>query len=273
GLHRALLRGRELGCETIQLFTKSARQWAARDLRPEEVDRFRQVGRETAIAPVIAHEAYLTNLAAPQAELFEKSVEAFYRELLRAEQLGIPLLVVHPGFHLGAGEAAGLARVVEAIDRVHARGGALRVQIVLESTSGQGTAIGYTLEHLAALREGVRDPERVGICLDTAHLFAAGYDFRTEAGYAGMMARFEALLGLAALKVIHLNDSKKGLGSRIDRHEHIGQGAIGLEGLAHFLRDPRLHPLPMILETPKETEAADARNLAVLRRLRATPGV
>lgn len=268
GLHRALLRGREIGCETIQLFTKSARQWAAKELRPQEVDLFQQTRRETGIGPVIAHEAYLANLAAPQPDLFRKSLDAFSQELLRAELLGIPFLVVHPGFHLGAGEEAGLARVVEAIHRAHQRGEGLRTEIVLEVTSGQGSSVGYAFEHLAYILEMTQDPGRVGVCLDTAHLFAAGYDFRTEAGYAQMMERFDALVGLPALKVIHLNDSRKELGSRVDRHEHIGQGAIGLGGLAHFLRDPRLAHLPIILETPKEEEGADERNLAMLRKLR-----
>lgn len=267
GLHRALLRGRETGCEAIQLFTKSARQWAARELSPQEVDLFKQTCQQTGIWPVIAHEAYLANLAAPQPDLFGKSLEAFYQELLRAELLDIPFLVVHPGFHLGAGEEAGLARVVEAIHRVHERGGGLQTSIVLEITSGQGSSIGCTFEHLAYILEKAGEPGRVGVCLDTAHLFAAGYDFRAEEGYAQMMERFALLVGFPALKVIHLNDSKKGLGSRVDRHEHIGRGTIGLGGLAHFLRDPRLDHLPMILETPKDEEGADERNLAVLREL------
>lgn len=268
GLHRALLRGKEIGCETIQLFTKSARQWAAKELHSQEAELFQQTCRETGICPVIAHEAYLANLAAPQPDLFRRSLEAFYHELLRAEILAIPYLVVHPGFHLGAGEEAGLARVVEAIHRVNERGGGLRTGIVLEVTSGQGSSIGYAFEHLAYILERTREPGRVGVCLDTAHLFAAGYDFRTEEGYARMMQQFDSLVGLSALKVIHLNDSKKELGTRVDRHEHIGRGTIGLSGLAHFLRDPRLDPLPMILETPKDEEGADEHNLAVLRKLR-----
>jgi len=186
--------------------------------------------------------------------------------LQRCEWLGIPYLVVHPGAHMGAGESPGLQRIAAAIDRIHGATASNQVTMVLEVTAGQGTALAYKFEHFAALLDQVDAPNRLGFCLDTCHLLAAGYDFRTRQGYDQMMEAWEALVGIGRIRVIHLNDSKKDLGSRVDRHEHIGQGYIGTQGFEFLLNDPRLAELPMVLETPKD-DNADVRNLATLRRL------
>lgn len=270
GLDQAPLRGRQVGCDTIQVFTKSNRQWHARRLSDREVEAFKATLKATGIGPVVAHDCYLVNLAAPRGPLWKKSVAAFRVELERAGRLGIPYLVTHPGSHVGAGEAEGIRRVAEALNVLHAalprRGG---VQILLETTAGQGTSLGYRFEQLAAILEGVEQADRVGICLDTCHVFAAGYDIRSAEGYRKTLAEFTACLGLARLKAIHLNDSKGGLGSRVDRHEHIGEGRLGLGPFRRILSDPRLRRVPMILETPKGDDfiTADRRNLARLRRL------
>jgi deoxyribonuclease-4 len=269
GLGLAPVRGREAGCEAIQIFTKSNRQWQAKPLAEADVAAFKANLADTGIGPVVAHDCYLLNLAAPQAATWTRSVEAFRVELDRAERLGIPYLVTHPGSHLGAGEADGIARVALALNTLHAARPDHRVQILLETTAGQGSSLGHRFEQLAAILDRVERPERLGLCLDTCHLFAAGYDIRTAEGYAAVMRELEACLGLARVKAIHLNDSKAGLGSRVDRHEHIGRGHLGLEAFRPLLNDPRLRRVPMILETPKEPDpvTADRANLARLRRL------
>jgi deoxyribonuclease IV len=266
GVEKAVLRGQEVGCETMQIFTKNSNQWKAKPLPTREVTAFRQACQSAGIGPVVAHSAYLINLAAPDEALYKKSIEAFLDELQRCEWLGIPYLVVHPGAHMGAGESPGLQRIAAAIDRIHGATASNQVTMVLEVTAGQGTALAYKFEHFAALLDQVDAPNRLGFCLDTCHLLAAGYDFRTRQGYDQMMEAWEALVGIGRIRVIHLNDSKKDLGSRVDRHEHIGQGYIGTQGFEFLLNDPRLAELPMVLETPKD-DNADVRNLATLRRL------
>jgi deoxyribonuclease-4 len=269
GLDRAPLRGRQAGCDTIQLFTKSNRQWRAKPLSDREVNGFKANLEATGIGPVVAHDCYLVNLAAPRATLWRKSVAAFRTELERAERLGIPYLVTHPGSHAGAGEAEGIARVAEALNVLHAALPHHRVQVLLETTAGQGTSLGCRFEQLAAILAQVERADRLGICLDTCHVFAAGYDIRSAEGYRKTMRELETCLGLARLKAIHLNDSKQALGSRVDRHEHIGEGRLGLAAFRRLLNDPRLRRVPMILETPKGDDPvrADRRNLARLRRL------
>lgn len=269
GMDRAPLRGQQVGCDTIQVFTKSNRQWQAKPLSDSEVAAFQANLRATGIGPVVAHDCYLVNLAAPKGPVRKKSLAAFRVEMERAERLGIPYLVMHPGQHLGAGEAEGIKRVAEAVNRLHAALPESRVQILLETTAGQGSSLGYRFEQLAAILDQVERAERVGICLDTCHVFAAGYDIASPAGYRRTMRELDACLGLARLKVIHLNDSQKGLGSRVDRHTHIGQGALGVEAFRLILTDPRLRRVPMILETPTDGDfvKADRLNLARLRRL------
>lgn len=266
GVDKAAVRGQEVGCEAIQIFTKNSNQWKAKPLAAAEIQAFHQTCEAARIAPVIAHSAYLINLAAADDALYEKSIQAFRDELHRCDLLDIPYLVVHPGAHMGLGEEWGLRRVAAAINRVHREAPALRASIVLEVTAGQGTTLAYKFEHFAVILEQVAAAERLGFCLDTCHVLAAGYDFRTRRGYDQMMDAWDDLVGIARLRVIHLNDSKKDLGSRVDRHEHIGQGYIGTKGFEFLLNDRRLAELPMVLETPKDDDA-DVRNLRTLRGL------
>jgi deoxyribonuclease-4 len=269
GVDQAPLRGRAVGCDAIQVFTKSNRQWRSRPLGDEEVEAFRRNVKATGIRPVVAHDCYLLNLAAPAAAIWKRSVAAFREELERAERLGIPYLVTHPGSHLAAGETEGIARVAEALNVVHAALPNHRVRVLLETTAGQGTSLGYRFEQLAAILERVEAAHRVGICLDTCHLFAAGYDLRSPAGYRQTLRALATCVGVARVRAIHLNDSRQGLGSRVDRHAHIGKGRLGLAAFGLLLNDPRFRRVPMILETPKGEDlvTADRRNLARLRRL------
>jgi len=269
GLDRAPLRGKQVGCDTIQVFTKSNRQWRAKRISDQEVEAFKANLAATGIGPVVAHDCYLVNLAAPRRAVWKKSVAAFRVELEGAERLGIPYLVTHPGSHAGAGEAEGMRRVAEALNVLHAALPGAGVRILLETTAGQGSSLGHRFEQLAAILAGVDQADRVGVCLDTCHVFAAGYDIRTRDGYRKTVEDLDACLGLRRLQAIHLNDSKGGLGSRVDRHEHIGEGRLGLAPFRRLLNDPRLRRVPMILETPKDDDfvAADRRNLARLRRL------
>jgi len=270
GVSKALARGKDAGCATIQIFTKNASQWAVKPLDPEEVKRFRDACETTGIGPVVAHNSYLINLASPDDALYKKSIEAMKIELDRAEELGLPYVVGHPGAHVGSGEAKGLKRIARAIDKIHAKTKKHRVELLLETTAGQGTCLGARFEHLAEIIGMVKAPERVGVCLDTCHIFTAGYDIRTKAAYSKTMRAFNKVIGLDKLKVIHLNDSLKEFDSHRDRHAHIGKGFIGLEGFGSVMTDRRLKKIPKILETPKgEDLAEDRMNLAVLRKLAA----
>ncbi len=269
GVDLAPLRGKQVGCRTIQLFTKSSNQWRARSLPSEEIDRFRANLQAAAIAPAVAHGAYLINLASTDPALHQRSMAACLEELERAEALGIPYLVIHPGAHMGAGEEAGLRQVANSLRELLKRTKGCRVQVVLETTAGQGTALGYRFEQIALLLDQISLPERTGVCLDTCHLFAAGYDIRTLDDYHSVLRVFDQVVGIPSLKVIHVNDCKKDLGCRVDRHEHIGKGTIGLDAFRCMVTDPRLRGIPMIIETPKDSDfvTADRRNLETLRGL------
>lgn len=269
GVDLAPLRGQQVGCRTIQLFTKSSNQWRARSLPSEEIDRFRANLQAAAIAPAVAHGAYLINLASTNPALHQKSMAACLEELERAEALGIPYLVIHPGAHMGAGEEAGLRQVANSLRELLKRTKGCRVQAVLETTAGQETTLGYRFEQIALLLDQIGLPERTGVCLDTCHLFAAGYDIRTLDDYHGVLRVFDQVVGIPFLRVIHVNDCKKELGCRVDRHEHIGKGTIGLEAFRCLVTDPRLRGIPMIIETPKDDDfvIADRRNLETLRGL------
>jgi deoxyribonuclease-4 len=271
GLHRAFDRARSVGCDAVQIFVKSNRAWAVKPLTDEDVARFRARAEETGIQPVVGHASYLLNPATPDETLWVRSRDTLIVELERCEALGVPYLVLHPGSHVGAGEEVGLARVARALGQVHAATPGFRAQILLETTAGQGTNLGYCFEHLAWLMDHAPEGGRLGVCLDTCHAFAAGYELRTPAGYAATIEAFDRTVGLEQLKAIHLNDCKGDLGSRKDRHEHIGQGGIGLDGFRHVVNDPRLAGLPGLLETPKSDDLhEDRENLAVLRSLRET---
>jgi len=268
GIDQALRRGQEVGCETIQVFVKNANRWAAKPFTDKDVTRFQQALRETKISPVVAHNAYLINIASPNEELWMKSLEALIIEVERCAALKIPFLVMHPGAHTGAGEDVGLSRVTTALNEVFNRTENSRVTILLESTSGQGSVLGGRFEHLAELLNESFCSERLGICLDTCHIFTAGYDLRTPGACAETFKKFDKIVGLAELKAIHLNDSQGELGSRRDRHEHIGMGRIGLEGFRWIVNNPELSSLPMILETPKGADMKEDRdNLGILRSL------
>jgi deoxyribonuclease IV len=266
GLHLAFARGEETGCAAMQIFTKNASQWRGKSISPAEADAFHQAWRESSIGPVIAHDSYLINLAATDETMWGKSIAAFVDEMQRCAVLGIPELVMHPGAHLGAGEEAGLQRQAAAFREIFAAAPA-GVTVLLENTAGQGTCLGHRFEHLAAIIEQV--PEgRFGVCFDTCHAWAAGYDLSTAAGYAATMSEFDRIVGLERLRAFHVNDCKKGLGCRVDRHEHIGQGSIGEAGFAALMQDSRFAGIPKVLETPKgEGGELDRMNLALLRRL------
>lgn len=270
GVRNAIDAATALGMQTLQLFTKNSNQWAGKPFADGEAAAFRKALKRSGLKFATAHDSYLINLASPDPALWRKSVEAFVDELLRAEALGLAYLVTHPGAHVGAGEEAGLANVARALDEVHARCPDIRVKVLLELTAGQGTCLGHRFEHLAAIIEQVEQPRRLGVCLDTCHVFAAGYPLGTEVEYDQTFAEFDRVIGLRRLKLFHLNDSKKPLGSRVDRHEHIGQGCLGLEPFRRVVNDPRFAKTPMVLETPKHAPDGtemDPVNLATLRGL------
>jgi deoxyribonuclease-4 len=270
GHHHALLAARNHGCATVQLFTKSSNQWKARDLNDEDVQTFRRLLRQTRLKKPLAHDSYLINLASPDPALYRQSVEAFVVELERAERLGLSYLVTHPGCHVDSGAETGLIRVAAAIDEVHARCPGFGVQILLETTAGQGSSLGHRFEHLARILALVKEPERLGVCLDTCHVFAAGYGLWPPAEYRATMRAFDKLIGLKRLRAFHLNDSLKPQGSRVDRHAHIGQGCLGLPPFRLLVNDPRFRARPMVLETPKEegkNPDMDRINLDVLKGL------
>jgi deoxyribonuclease-4 len=271
GLYRALLKGREVGCQAIQIFTRNQIQWNSKELSTKEIDLFHKACEETAIPVVAAHSSYLINLASTRSHVFEKSVHSLVQEMVRVERLGIPYLVMHPGAHVGGGEKKGLEQIAGALNGVLERTSGYRVKILLETTAGQGTSLGYRLEHLAEILEMAECQDRLGICVDTCHAFAAGYDFRTVKAYRQFLKEFDTILGLARLGLLHINDSKNGLGSRVDRHEHPGAGCIGLKAFSFFLNDPKLAQLPFLIETPKgknkHGQDWDRVNLSLLKGL------
>jgi deoxyribonuclease-4 len=268
GMHKAFDRAQSVGCDAVQIFVKPNRAWAVKPLTTEDVDLFKAKAADTDIQPVIGHASYLLNLGTPDDMLWKKSIDTLILELERCEVLGVPYLVLHPGAHVGTGEETGLVRIAQALGDVHAGTPGFHTQILLETTSGQGSSLGHRFEHLAWLMDNAPEGERLGVCLDTCHVFAAGYELRTPDGYAATMDEFDHVVGLERLQAIHLNDSTGDLGSRKDRHDHIGKGHIGLEGFRHILNDTRLAGLPALLETPKSDDLhEDRENLGVLRSL------
>lgn len=269
-MHNALLKAEELGFDTTQVFTKNQQQWRAAPLAVEAVTAWCDNCERLKFKQTVSHDSYLINLASPDKALWAKSVELFIEEIRRCEVLKIPYLVTHPGAHMGEGEEEGLKRVVAALDVVHEQIKAPHVTTCIESTAGQGSSLGYRLEHLAYILEHVKRPKRLAVCLDTAHLFAAGYDFRGRK-YTKFRKELDSLIGVEQVKVWHLNDSKKDLGTRVDRHAHIGHGCIGLDGFRPIVRDKAFKKVPKILETAKEKDEQgrdwDAVNLETLRAL------
>lgn len=268
GVANALRRGADVGCETVQIFTKNNNRWQGKPITDGERADFLALRARTGIAPVFAHTAYLINPAAPDPVVHERSLVALRDEVERCEALELSCLVLHPGAHKGEGEAAGLARIARSLERVHAETPGARVKILLETTAGQGTSLGHTFDQLRRIMAGVSRPERLGVCLDSCHVFAAGYDIRRRDGYEAMMDEFDSLIGLEHLRAVHLNDSRRECGSRVDRHDHIGQGVMGLDPFRFLVNDQRLRNVPGVLETPKnETCDEDRLNLKTLREL------
>lgn len=268
GFDKAVDRAEHAGCDSLQIFTKNNNQWRAKPIEDDQIQRFTARLAGTGIGPVVAHDSYLINLASPDDELWDKSVAAFRVELERCEQLGVPFLVTHPGSFVKSSEEEGIQRIARALNRIHDELPGFEVMTLLETTAGQGSAIGHRFEQLARIMELVSAPERVGYCFDTCHVFAAGYEIRTADGYAETMSAFDHVLGLNALKAFHFNDSKRELGSHVDRHDHIGAGQIGLDGFRHFVNDRRFDDRPALLETPKSEDLhEDIENLTRLRSL------
>lgn len=270
GADKALERGLGTGCETIQIFTRGNMQWHSRPLTAEEIAAFKKRRAETGIGPVFAHDSYLINLGATNATTLRMSLDGMVDEVQRADALGLPFVVVHPGAHMGAGEDAGLRKIADSLKEVFRQTKGSPVKIALETTAGQGTNLGYRFEHLADIisRAG---PERLAVCVDTCHLLAAGYDIRTPKTFAAVAKEFGRVIGWEFLVALHLNDSKTPLGSRVDRHEQIGKGHVGKEAFRLVLNHPRFSRVPGVLETPKgdfeDVSPLDKANLRLLRSL------
>jgi deoxyribonuclease IV len=268
GVDMAIERARSINCTAMQIFVKNNMQWFARPLTREEIRTFRGHQQRGELLSIFAHANYLINLAATNGQFHANSIRSLSEELVRADQLELPFLVLHPGAHLGAGEETGLDKIVESIDRVLSGLPKIKTRIALETTAGQGSCLGNKFEHLAYIISRAREPKRLCVCLDTAHVFAAGYDIGSEASARKAFREFDRLIGLDQLVAIHLNDSKTVCGSRVDRHEHIGRGKIGLPAFRFIMRDRRFGKIPKVLETPKSKDLReDVENLRTLRRL------
>jgi deoxyribonuclease IV len=268
GLGMAIERARSIHCTAMQIFVKNNMQWFARPLGGEEIRAFLDHVQRGELSSIFGHANYLINLAATNPQFHANSIRALSEELVRGNQLELPFLVLHPGAHLGAGEEVGLEKIVDSIDEVFRRIPQVKTKIALETTAGQGSCIGQRFEHLAFIIANVREPERVCVCLDTAHLFAAGYDISSEHSTRKTLREFDRVIGRDRLVAIHLNDSKTARGSRVDRHEHIGQGRIGLGAFRFIMHDRRFRKIPKVLETPKGRDLLeDVMNLKTLRQL------
>lgn len=268
GVDKSLLLGKTVDCDAIQIFTKSSRQWAAKPYTKEEIELFELNRKETGIKTVIAHDSYLLNLGSPDGALRKRSITAFIDELERCEILGVSNLVAHPGSHLGAGEDEGIKTIARSLDEVHTACPGYKVKVTLEITAGQGSNLGYRFEQIARMIDATKESDRLRVCFDTEHAFAAGYDIRTREGYERTFTEFDEAIGVEVLAAFHLNDSKKEFNSRVDRHEHIGKGHIGIEAFRLLLNDKRFWGLPMCLETPKGPDLKEDReNLTLLKSL------
>ena len=265
GLHKALELGHSIGCQAVQLFTRNSNRWKSKQRTPEELERYRHTLVETGIHPVVAHAIYLINLASPDDIVRAKSRDAFADELARCHETSIPYLVIHPGSYRESNLEQGIARIAEGINQAYAAHPEYAVITLLENTAGQGHTIGRTFDELAQIAEQIGEPSRIGYCFDTAHGLASGYEIRTAQGYAEVCAHFDQVLGLDRLLCLHFNDSKYDLSAGRDRHQHIGQGYVGLEAFRMLLNDPRFADLPMLLETPKSPDLReDVENLKIL---------
>jgi deoxyribonuclease-4 len=268
GVHTAIERAMEIGCTTMQLFVKNNNQWKGKPLSDEDVSTYKELRLKSTLGPIAAHDTYLINLCAVDPDILTKSRLALKDEFDRCERLGIDYLNFHPGSHMGAGESDGIRRIAESINIIHEQTNGYRVRSVLETTAGQGTAIGYRFEQLRAIIDQVEAKDRMAVCVDTCHVFAAGYDLVSDRGYEETFRAFDEIVGLDRLVMFHVNDSKRERASRVDRHEHIGKGMIGKKGFAHLMNDHRFDTIPKILETAKGPEMKeDVRNMRTLRGL------
>lgn len=268
GVGNAFLEGKKVACDAIQIFTKSSRQWASKPYTKEEIELFHINRKETGIGAVVAHDSYLLNMGSPDAALRTRSIAAFVDELERCEVLGVSNLIAHPGAHVGAGELDGIKTIAKSLDDVHKACPGYRAKVTLEITAGQGSNLGYRFEQIANMIDATKESERLRVCFDTEHAFAAGYDMRTRDGYERTFAEFDEIIGIKLLAAFHLNDSKKEFNSRVDRHEHIGKGFIGVDAFRLLMNDRRFWGLPMCLETPKGPDLKEDReNLELLRGL------
>jgi deoxyribonuclease-4 len=268
GVDKAFSLGTSLGLEAMQIFTRNQNQWKSKAIPPATVEAYFKERDRTGINPVFSHGSYLINLATPDPLIQGKSLDALVDELERCDLLEIPYLVLHPGSHLKEGEEVGLKRVSDNLNQAFARTKNLKAMLLLENTAGQGTNLGYRFEHLAIIRDQTEHKQNVGYCFDTCHAFAAGYDLSTEESTAAVIAELDRILGIENLKVFHFNDSKKAMGSRVDRHEHLGKGHMGLAAFRFLMRSPLFTTHPMALETPKSPDYhEDVENIAVLREL------
>ncbi len=268
GVHKAVERAVSIGCTALQLFTKNNNQWFAKKLEDEVIENYRKNIGDADLSGVVSHDSYLINLCAANPDILKKSRASFQDELERCELLGIPYLNFHPGAHVGVGEEEGLKKIIESLDIIHDKTKNFKVLSVVEVTAGQGTTLGYKFEQINKIITGVQQKNRMAVCIDTCHIFAAGYDISTEKGYEKTFKEFEEIVGLEKLVAFHVNDSKKGLASKVDRHEHIGKGEIGLLGFKLLMNDERFDHIPKILETPKEEDMLDdVENMKILKKL------
>ncbi len=262
----SLERAKALGCNAMQIFSRNPRGWQAAELNTADIERFKKLKEEYDIRPVAVHIPYIINMATPDENLYKKSIVAYIEDIERADLLGAEYFVTHPGSHVGSGEDNGIRRFSRALDGIIKKVKP-KTMILLENTAGSGSWIGYKFEHIKRIIDSVSDAENVGICLDTAHTFEAGYDIRTKGGLEKTLKEFDHLLGVGLIKVVHFNDSLSPASSRVDRHQHIGKGRLGLEAMARIINHPKLKNCAFIMETPKESDKDDRRNLAVARRL------
>lgn len=267
GFEKAIERGESIGCTTIQIFTKSNRQWRAKNIELSDANKFKQALKASSIKIVVAHATYLINLGSPNNETRDKSVNALTQELQRCDLLGIPYLILHPGSHLNADKNTCISQIAAGIDKVFAEIPNTTTKLLLETMAGQGSSVGHTFEQIAKIIQLSSSKKRLGVCLDTCHVFAAGYNFGSYEQYNAMWDLFEKTIGLNKLKTIHINDSKKECGSRVDRHENIGKGKISLEAFSLLLNDERFFDIPKILETPKDNLEDDVKNITTLKAL------
>jgi deoxyribonuclease-4 len=262
----SLERARALGCNTMQIFSRNPRSWQASEFDPSDIENFKKLKALYDIAPVAVHIPYIINLATPVDGLYRKSITAYIEDIARADVLGVEYVVTHLGSHVGTGEENGIKRFSSALNQIINKTKP-KTMVLLENTAGSGSCIGYKFEHIKSIMGGFDHPERVGVCLDTAHTFESGYDIKTKAGLEKTLKKFDKLIGLDKIKVVHFNDSLSAFGSKVDRHQHIGKGDIGLEALKRVINHPGLKDAAFILETPKRTDKDDKRNIAVVKKL------